>query len=308
MTEPTRDFQVLGNRTWALQRGSGLLIMDPGFDCSSLSLDEALQRPESTLSKTLALVNARKPRWVYLFLSHDHYDHAGNLPLFTELRGRHDWNMTLLAHEKNQSAQRAKRQGFPSHLIDGDSSLALEPEDVKLLATPGHNLAGDDISLWLPRSRVLFAGDLPQAQGPCYECCDFHSAFSNHQNGEQALHSLQKLHGLPFETLLMGHEGQALGKEEGKRAIKTTMVVLERTRDLAFRLVSENPRESRERYVEWIYDTISWERRMPLEQSERRKEEGHRGPCPRRDSRSFYHLYDTASIYFFVDRAMALLD
>ena len=288
----SRQIHVVGNRTWAIEWGEGLLVMDPGFE-SSPTLDNLLLLQAKTYKKMS-----------HLFLSHHHYDHADNLPAFYALQAEGKLNFTLVAHEKSPAIVLAKRMNLPYVAIKNDHIMKLAAGDVHVLATPGHTSLGDDISIWIPKMSTLFAGDLPQPQGPSYENCTFHSAFSNHSDGVTVLHSLERLCQLTPELLLMGHEGEALPEEKGLAALEITRRVLERTRHLATRLVKENPGEAKDTYVEWIFDTISWERGMDREKSEDRKCEGHKGACPRLAPQSYYRLYDTHAIEFFVEAAL----
>ena len=288
----SRGIHVVGNRTWAIEFGESLLVMDPGFE------------PQPTLENLVRLQKECALPVSHLFLSHDHSDHADNLDHFFRYQDEGALDFVLVAHERSKSAARAKAQGRKCHLIGGDEIMDLTGGKVHLLSTPGHTPWGDDICVWLPSKGSLFAGDLPQPQGPSYEECTFHTAFSNHADGETVLRSLDKLLALPFEVLLMGHEGQSLAQHEGRQALEITKRVLQRTKSLAQKLMAENPQEEAATYIEWIFDTISWERGMTRDKSEGRKTQGHRGTCERLAPYCYYKLYDTHAIRFFVHREL----
>ena len=288
----SRGIHVVGNRTWAIEFGESLLVMDPGFE------------EQPTLDNLVRLQEESGRPVSHLFLSHDHSDHADNLDCFFHYQDKGALDFVLVAHEKSKSATRAKAQGRRCHLVGSDEVMVLPGGEVHLLSTPGHTPWGDDLCVWLPSKGSLFAGDLPQPQGPSYEECTFHTDFSNHADGETVLGSLDKLLALPFEVLLMGHEGEALGKKEGRVALEITQKVLRRTKSLSQKLIAENPQEEAATYVEWIFDTISWERGMTKEKSEGRKAEGHGGPCQRLSPYCYYNLYDTPSIKFFISREL----
>ena len=289
----SQDIHCVGNRTWAIEFGKSLLVMDPGFE------------HQPTLNNLLELQEDSGLTVSHLFLSHDHSDHADNLDDFFAFQDKGFLDFTLVAHENSKSAQQAQKRGRKCLLVNGDRIITLSGGEAHVLATPGHTPFGDDISVWIPEKRSLFAGDLPQPQGPSYEECTFHSAFSNHTDGETVLRSLDKLLQLPFDLLLMGHEGDCKESKEGHEALSITQRVLRRTKELAERLTQENPGEDFDTYVEWIFDTISWERGMAKEKSEGRKSEGHRGPCERLSPYCYYNLYDIPSIKFFVSKALS---
>jgi hypothetical protein len=111
-----------------------------------------------------------------------------------------------------------------------------------------------------------------------------------------ALGSLEKIKKLDFETLLMGHDGVIYNRKEGLNSIQITIDVIKREYDLAKGLINENPHESLTNIEEWIYDTISWERGLSKEYSEKRKKEGLKGPCEYKGPESCYFMFDLPSI------------
>lgn len=297
---------VVGARTWAVQVGGALVVMDPGEDCGSLAPAEAVDSPDTTPGRLRTLVGELGIPVSHLVLSHGHPDHAHNLPAFLELRRRHPaFAFTFCASWASPFVPDAVAAGAPVVTVDDETALDVPGGPIVLVPTPGHSPRGDDVAVWLPTQGALFAGDLPQPQGPTYEQCTFVTPFSNHADGETALASLDRLAGLPFITLLMGHDGVSFDRDGGLNALAVTSRVLRRERTLAQRLIRENPGQDRDTYVEWIHDTIAHERGVPNETSEERKWTSFRGPCPYRSRESFYRLFDVPSIESFVDRVLA---
>lgn len=309
LPRPTGKFlpwlHIVGNRTYAIEHGKGLLVMDPGFDCPDFMPADASAKRQCTLSRLIELAESKSMPITHLFLSHRHPDHAENLNAFLTMRLNHQlFQFIVVASERSHVPALMKSSGIPTISVVGDMSLNLPAGPVDIICTPGHSENNEDICVFFPGKRALFAGDLIQPQGKSYDNCDFDTPFSNHQDGTMALESLARLRGLNFSTLLMGHDGTVMNREEGIEAISITEKVLLRTRELTNRLISENPGQSSETYVEWVHDTIAWERGLPRERSEIRKISGHKGQTPPRHPKSFYHLYDTPSIRHFVDMAL----
>jgi len=305
MRTVTPPIHVVGNRTWAVELGSELLVMDPGFDCRGLSAAEALEKPTSTVARLRRLVETTGSAVGLVVLSHDHWDHSANLPAFLELQDSAGFEFELVTSAHSPVGRRvAVDGGHGCRLIDGDETLERPGGPVVLLSTPGHTPWGDDLCVWLPEQAVLFAGDLPQPQGPAYEVCDFDSPFSNHADDRTAAATLARLDALPFDTLLLGHEGQALLGRAGHDALNLTLRVLDRTAELANRLTAENPGLPAATYIEWIFDTVAFERGFDRTRCAARKTTGHRGPCPACSTESFYWIYDCRAIESAVRRVL----
>ena len=150
-----------------------------------------------------------------------------------------------------------------------------------------HHEPGDDISLWLPDENCIMTGDLVQPKGESYDKGHWESALPFYVDGDNYLSSLQKVIGLHPELVMTCHEGVY----RGTQALNTNVRVVERTRELARKLVNENPSTDDETICAWIFDTISWERGVLKDVAEQR--------------RKSYHYYgcDVHGIVYFVRKA-----
>ncbi|PKK91119.1 MAG: hypothetical protein CVV64_04945 [Candidatus Wallbacteria bacterium HGW-Wallbacteria-1] len=296
---------IVGDRTYAIEHGNGFLVMDPGYDCKNFTLADIRRRDNCTLSKLLDLVEKKSKPVTHLFLSHFHQDHSDNLNAFLTMRLNHElFPFIMVAHEKSHIPALMKSSGIPAISVTGDVTLPLSAGPVDILCTPGHSSGMDDISIFFPGKRALFVGDMIQPQGKSYHECDFDTPFSNHSHGFTALKSLVKMEKINFTNILMGHDGTVFNRIEGLQAIDITCKVLRRTLELSEKLVSENPGKDEETYVEWIHDTIAWERGVPKHVTASRKVTGHSGEVPSKHPKSFYSLYDTPSIWCFVKQIL----
>lgn len=279
---------VCGDRTYALELADRLFAFDPGYDGAGGPTLRGIARLAEGTGKPLA----------HLAVSHGHYDHAENLPLFLEAaRRRPDlFDFEVIAHANaGIVAPRLRAVAEPGR-------LNLPGATVELLSTPGHTARLGDLSLRFPEAGLLFAGDLVQPQGATYEACDYQTPVSNHARPDLAAASLAALRELPFERLLMGHDGVVLDRASGLNAIDVTLRTLERTDLLSARLHAAHPDLDAESLMERVFDAVAAERGMAPSAVERRKVEGHAGRVARCGEGSFYRLYDLPTIRWFVKR------
>lgn len=296
-----KSIHIIGNRTYVIEFEKALILMDPGFDCARISWKEALKKEGNTVYNLVGLVEKIKKPLTHVFVSHNHYDHLDNLNILLGLRYNFkNMDFTVVSHENSHIPAMLHTAGLPFINIKKDTVLTISGRKVKILCTPGHTDSYHDICVYIPFDKILFCGDMAQPQGPSYENCDFMTPFSNHAIPEIAVESLKKLEKIKFNTLLMGHDGVVLKKVAGQNALALTRRVLERTFELAGKLVLENPQIDQQTIEEWIFDTISWERGVSKKSSEERKSNGLNGPCSYMGEDSCYALFDRPSIRGFV--------
>lgn len=288
MTAPPRLHRA-GDRTWCLELADRLVAFDPGFDGAG----------GSTLGNIADLAGSTGKPLALLAVSHGHYDHAENLPLFlAAARTRPDlFDFEVIAHA---NAGVTAPRFVP---LDGDRTIALPGATLEFLDTPGHTARLGDLSIFCPEAGFLFAGDLVQPQGPAYEACDYQTPVSNHARPDLAIDSLARLAALPFPLLLMGHDGVALPRAQALQAIAVTRRTLERTGELAAEIAATRPHADAEARMERVFDALCAERGLSPQAAERRKSEGHTGRVARMGEGSFYRLYDLPSIRWFVKRS-----
>jgi cyclase len=94
--------------------------------------------------------------------------------------------------------------------VHGDRSLMLDDLELLLLSTPGHLL--DALSVFIPRHRVLFSGDLIYSGFPPT------TRFGDLELWRQWIASLRKVEALHPEVIVPGH-GRPCGPEEIARHV-----------------------------------------------------------------------------------------
>lgn len=104
----------------------------------------------------------------YLAVSHSHFDHAGNAPLFTQAK----W-VVMQSELSFSSSDFAKSLGFVLNMEDADSEKIIIDDDfdvfgdgsVVVFPTPGHTAGHLSLLLKLPKSGAfVFSGDLYHMQ------------------------------------------------------------------------------------------------------------------------------------------------
>jgi cyclase len=121
----------------------GILVIDGGYDA----------RSARALADTIRARSGNRP-FCYLVVTSDHVEHVGGVRTFASL------GATVVAHPKVLAAIRDSLP--PGAKAEAESSLALGPPETRVeVRWLGRraNSAGD-LLVYLPRQRVLFAGDL----------------------------------------------------------------------------------------------------------------------------------------------------
>jgi len=99
---------------------------------------------------------------------------------------------------------------LPDEVIEDDTTLHIDDEEIQLLYTPGH--VSSEISVYHPASKTLFAGDT------IYEGMPLTTRFGGPREWQQWIESLERLKKLEIEKIVPGH-GKICGMEEIERNI-----------------------------------------------------------------------------------------
>jgi len=223
---------------------AALTIVDPGYDKGAI---EAIRNWARQKEKQIEAV----------ILTHSHMDHCLML-------------RDVLSHAPAANLVVQINSPFSQHAsirVEGESCLDIDGLTYLLISTPGHSRLRhgpyDDLSILLQEDKVLFCGDLSQPQGLDYARADNgHLFLPFYRDGGLYLDSLRRLLELDFRMVLTAH-GHTMTEREGRAALQTTARILERSRDLAWKLVAENPHETDDRIAEWMARTIAYERGVP---------------------------------------------
>jgi len=186
----------------------------------------------------------RKPKVIWLILTHNHSDHIFGMNVFKKNNAKvvaHEWVRHFLNHRTLPFFKRVKdsyktfivkmvskrlsysqkqieeilgdvKLSLPDEVFSGDLSLKINEEDLlELIYTPGH--VPGEISVYHPQSKVLFAGDT------IYEGMPLTTKFGGPKEWRRWIKSLEKLQQLDISKIVPGH-GNVCGKEEIQRNIE----------------------------------------------------------------------------------------
>lgn len=162
------EFSMFGCCVYLFKHDGKNILFDTGAKWNSLELKKFLIELETPPEKIHILI-----------LTHDHFDHVGNISLF-------------------QNAKiYASKTDFPTEKFLDVKTLKLT--EMKLIETPGHTKGG--ICLWFPKEKILFSGDTLFHHG-VFGRTDFPGG-----SASEMRESLSKLTKLNFKILCCGHVG-----------------------------------------------------------------------------------------------------
>jgi glyoxylase-like metal-dependent hydrolase (beta-lactamase superfamily II)/uncharacterized protein YjaZ len=165
-----------------------------------------------------------------LILTHHHADHVFGMRVFKEKgakviahRGVGEWlkddkgqYKRFIIERSNMSPEEGDRifgdviLSVPDQVIDQDTNLKIDGEEIQLLVTPGH--VQDEICVYHPKSRTLFAGDT------VYEGMPLNTRFGGPQEWKVWISQLERLKQLDIDNIVPGH-GELCSKSELERNI-----------------------------------------------------------------------------------------
>lgn len=176
----------------------------------------------------------------YLIFTDHHTDHIFGMKVFREAGARtlgharldrwlteymiasyKEIIKTFGLDEKRRELKYGDVELFPlDETVDRDRVIEIDGEEIDILTTPGHWEAC--LSLYLPASRILFAGDT------IYSGFNPTTRFGNKELWKKWINSLEKLSKLDIRTIVPGH-GRICGKDEIPRHIRYLEDLLERS-------------------------------------------------------------------------------
>jgi len=170
------------------------------------------------------------PKSLYLILTHHHADHVFGMRIFKEKGVKiiaHHMIREWLENDKGRYKRfLIRRSGWtpkkgdeilgdvvlslPDQLIEKDTVLQIDGEEIQVLYTPGHVV--DELSVYHPKSKTLFAGDT------IYEGTRLTTRFGGPQEWKLWISQLERLKQLDIDIIIPGH-GKLCSKEEIDRNI-----------------------------------------------------------------------------------------
>jgi len=165
-----------------------------------------------------------------LILTHHHSDHTFGMRVFREhgaeiiahacvrefLENDHGRYKTFIVEHYLASQEEGDRLlgevvlSLPDRLIEEDTILHVDGEEIHLLATPGH--VRSELGVYCPRSKVLFAGDA------IYEGMSPNTRFAGAAERAAWVRQLRRLRELDIDVIVPGH-GKVCDKTEIDRNI-----------------------------------------------------------------------------------------
>ena len=281
----------MADRTVIVVADASLLLIEPGYDAVvsgrvSGSSVEAVHRFSAEQGRPIR----------YLIYSHAHGDHVGNLPFYLKKIDGPKW---LYTHSNSPLPEKliASRLLCSEEIsrLDGDTTLTLDGINCQLLWTPGHSRSDEDISIYLPSSKLLFVGDLLQPQGRCYHHSDGVSPVPYFHQGDLYLKSLERLVTIEFTIMISGH-AEILNRDDGLNGLAVTRQCVQRIRQLAGDKPGALAQMSQPELCEAIYNIIVSERNFDKGLAQQRQQR------PRPLCKSDYERYDLPGIFYFVSR------
>jgi glyoxylase-like metal-dependent hydrolase (beta-lactamase superfamily II) len=202
---------------------SGVIFIDSG-----MSVSDGAFLWQSACKLTRACKKA------YLILTHHHSDHVFGMRVFRKR------NAEIIAHasvreflENDQGRYKAfiieqylnsdyargdailgdVELALPDHLVDEDTMIEVDGEEIHLLATPGH--VKSEMCVYIPGSKVLFAGDT------IYEGMRPNTRFAGEAEIASWVSQLQRLLEMDIHVVVPGH-----GKISDKSLIRWNLAQL----------------------------------------------------------------------------------
>ena len=162
---------------------------------------------------------------LYLILTHRHSDHVFGMRVmkekgasviahpmlkeFFQARGEHYKQFIVQKMgwepEKGDQILGDVVLSVPDQVIERDTVLNIDGDAIHLLVTPGH--VWDELSVYHPKSRTLFAGDA------IYEGIPPHTAFGGPEEWKLWISQLERLKELETDTIVPGHGKLCTHKE-----------------------------------------------------------------------------------------------
>ena len=289
MLDQISDGIYMADRTVIVVGQESLLLIEPGYDAIVKG-----QVSGSSVEVVLCFSEQQGRPIRYLTYTHAHGDHVGNLPMYLK---KIDGPKRLYAHANSPLPEKLiDSLLLPSDqitLLSTDTSLTLDGIVCDFLYTPGHSRSDEDISIYLPQSKLLFVGDLLQPQGPSYRNSDGLSPVPYFHQGDFYLKSLARLATIDFEIMITGH-GQIFDRRQGLDALAVTQQCVQRIRQLAGDKPGDLAQMCQPELCEAIYDIIVAERNFYKILAQQRKQR------PSARQKSDYELYDLPGILYFV--------
>lgn len=169
------------------------------------------------LFPALKELGVEKDQLKYVFISHNHRDHAGGLARFME-----EYPATTIVARSDSIMEKytANRVTAPE---DGDLFLGC----LRVVTIPGHTM--DALAVYDIRSKTLFSGDCLQAYG-IYGSGKW---ASNIRFPQEYFPAIEKVRGMEIETIVAAHnyhpcDYMATGKEQVARYLRECEIPLER--------------------------------------------------------------------------------
>jgi glyoxylase-like metal-dependent hydrolase (beta-lactamase superfamily II) len=192
---------------------SGMIFTDK----SIIFIDCGMTIASAEFLWKLAQESMRGGERLYLILTHHHSDHVFGMRVFKEkgaqiiahkgvkeeLENDNGRYKTFIAERMGWDSKKADEIlgnviiSIPDRTIEKDETICIDGEKIFLLTTPGH--VPDEICVYHPKSRTLFAGDA------IYEGSNLNTSFGGPDQWREWIVQLERLKKLSVRTIVPGH-------------------------------------------------------------------------------------------------------
>ncbi len=286
----TKNISLI-ERTLVIVAQESIILIEPGYDAACKGSFVG-----SSVEEVIKISHALNKPISHIVYSHYHGDHVGNIPFYLK---RISTQVKLVSHSNspvpNQflAVRLVKQEDITS--VYQTQNYKWDSIELQIIPTPGHSFQSDDISVFLPKEKILCVGDIWQPQGKSYESSDGVSPVPFFFYGDDYIRSLLLLKQYDFNTLITGH-GDILSNEEGRTGLQITEQTLFRMQALAKEFCHKYPKEVAENICELVYNAIVKERNFNPQIAHQRKQF-------QQQKKSDYEIYDRPGLKYFVHQA-----
>ncbi len=167
----------------------------------NILIDTSAEENELELIKSLKSIKINPEEVDVVLLTHNHYDHVGNIILFKNAKiygSKEDFGNQLVLKNSLLSKISINFKFCKEHGINILDLNDLKMKEIEIIKTPGHTNGG--VCFFLSKEKILFSGDTLFNHGFIGR-----TDFPNSSSKEMEI-SLKKLREIDYKILCPGHD------------------------------------------------------------------------------------------------------